>query len=346
MHDQAINKSIKKFLNENSNGLILCEGIDDGFFGTIDGISKEYSKQSIELPCSENASVGMTIGASMYGMLPILCFQRVEFAFLAMEQLINNTGKLIYLSNNTKKTPALIRLVIGRGWGQGPSHSESMEAMFNQIPNINLFMPVFPEDSEFIINNFSRWNNLTISLEHRWIHKQERSYKVVRSSENYIIKQGDDITIVCTSYNVIVCLKAAELLEKYGLRVEIVNLFNLKDTANESILKSFRKTKRIIFIELGRKTGGISMCILSSLVMDGEDINKENCRIMGQKTDYSPSSFRLTNEHYINVRDIVNETLDILRVSTQTKEALQNELHMIESNEVNDQPPSSIVGPF
>ena len=154
IHAEHLNVLSDRFLHKYANGLLLCEGIEDGLFGTIVGLSTKYPEQSIELPCSENASVGMALGAACYGSLPILCFQRVEFALLAIEQLVNNTSKISYLSNGSRVNPALFRFIIGRGWGQGPSHSQSLEGLFLQIPEINLFLPVFPEDSKFVFEYF------------------------------------------------------------------------------------------------------------------------------------------------------------------------------------------------
>ena len=161
--------NINEFLNESKKNLLFCEGIKDGFYETIPKINEKNSNQCFELPCSENASIGMALGASTYGLNTILCFQRVEFALLALEQIANNSSKISYLTDQKRKNPALFRFVIGRGWGQGPSHSQSFETMFAQIPNINVVMPVFPEDTKFIFESFRSLESPTISLEHRWV---------------------------------------------------------------------------------------------------------------------------------------------------------------------------------
>ena len=103
--------------------------------------------QCYELPCAENASVGMAMSSSTYGLTTILCFQRVEFALLAIEQFVNYSAKNNYLAGGKRPNPCLFRMVIGRGWGQGPSHSQSLETIFAQIPNLNVFLPTFPRDT-------------------------------------------------------------------------------------------------------------------------------------------------------------------------------------------------------
>ena len=169
-HAQLIRKSTEEFLKSDNSNILLCEGIDDNFYSTIDGLSISYPEQSYEIPCSENSMVGMSLSASSYEVTTMVCLQRVEFALLAIEQLVNNSAKNCFLTNNQRKNPCLFRFVIGRGWGQGPSHSQSFETLFAQIPDITVFMPVFPNDSKLIFSNFTSFNHPCISLEHRWTH--------------------------------------------------------------------------------------------------------------------------------------------------------------------------------
>ena len=177
LHSEFIKNQIEEFLNSSEKNLLFCEGIEDTFYGTLPPINENYKSQCYELPCSENASVGMVLGAASYGLMPIICFQRVEFALLAFEQIVNNSSKISYLSNNKRTNPSLFRLVIGRGWGQGPSHSQSLETIFAQVPSLNVVLPVFPEDSKLIFETFSKQISPTISLEHRWVHFNKNSDK-------------------------------------------------------------------------------------------------------------------------------------------------------------------------
>ena len=202
-HSEFIKYLTEEFLNVSNKNLLFCEGIKDSFYGTLPDISEKYVSQCFELPCSENASVGMVLGAASYGLNPIICFQRVEFALLALEQLVNNSSKISFLTSNERINPALFRLVIGRGWGQGPSHSQSLETIFAQIPYLNVVLPVFPEDSRLIFETFSKRKSPTICLEHRWIHFNKNSEIQPTSFEPYVIKPGNDLTIVSCGYDVV-----------------------------------------------------------------------------------------------------------------------------------------------
>ena len=124
MHSHHINSLTRNYLSTHRQSLLLCEGIDDGFFGTIAGIPSKFHHQCIELPCSENTTVGIALSASLFGCYPILCFQRVEFVLLALEQLFNNASTVRYLSRDELSFPVVFRFVIGRGWGHGPGPSQ------------------------------------------------------------------------------------------------------------------------------------------------------------------------------------------------------------------------------
>mgnify|MGYP006275709175 CR=1 FL=1 len=345
-HGEELRTITDTFLEQNPNGLLLCEGIDDGLFGTIDGLSSKYPLQCIELPCSENASVGMALGAACYGLLPILCYQRVEFALLALEQLFNNTTKISYLSSGSRSNPALFRFIIGRGWGQGPSHSQSLEGLFQQIPEINLFMPVFPEDSHFIIKYFPSQLAPTISLEHRWVHYAERSGISVRKAAPYVIKSGKDLTIIASSYNVLLALRVADCAKDIGIEIEVVNLLTIQFNAElTAVIDSIQKTGRVIFLELAHAWNGISNQYVSKLYQLGLTLDAPPI-IIGCKQSFSPSSFRLAGQYYLNCMDVGSAIAQTLGLNKDERSRLMNLCESVDKKSPCDQPSPSFKGPF
>ena len=171
IHSEFIRLLTKEFLNSSKKNLLFCEGIRDGFYGTLPEISKEYESQCYELPCSENAAMGMVLGAASYGLNPIMCLQRVEFALLALEQLVNNPSKISFLTNNKRSNPALLRLVIGRGWGQGPTHSQNLHSLFGHIPGLKVVSPSTPSDAKGLLVSSLKAKTPVIFFEHRWLHE-------------------------------------------------------------------------------------------------------------------------------------------------------------------------------
>ena len=141
-------------MKKDKNVILFGEGIDDGvaMFKTTKGLTQIFGKKRVfEMPLSENLFVGARIGASMLGDKVIINLQRVEFALLALEQIINNAAKTFYASNGKHNVPIVIRLVVGRGWGQGPAHGQSLETLFSSIPGLKVFMPCFPEETKNLL---------------------------------------------------------------------------------------------------------------------------------------------------------------------------------------------------
>lgn len=344
-HQLFILESIRNFLKLNKNGLILCEGVDDGFYGTLTNISRDFADQCIELPCSENASVGMALGAAPYGILPIVCFQRVEFALLALEQLFNNGSKVSFLTAGKRKTPSLFRLVIGRGWGQGPSHSQSLEGVFAQLPKTEVFLPVFPEDTKYIVDTFSESDGPTITLEHRWIHYSTFSNVEVKSSSPYVVREGTDITLLANSYNVLLCLRLADILNEFGINVEVINAFCINSTDFEPIISSVSKTRRIVTVDLGSSLINYGKSAIAECAMRGISF-KSRPAAMGVKADFAFSSSIYARNYFLFIEDIALVVLSTLSVSEETKAKVLKAIEDANSPEHLDKPSKLFNGPF
>lgn len=345
IHFEYIKQLTEEFLNSSKTNLLFCEGIKDGFYQTIPQITKEFESQCFELPCSENASVGMILGAACYGLSPIICFQRVEFALLAVEQLVNNSSKISFLTDNKRKNPSLFRFVIGRGWGQGPSHSQSLETIFAQIPDLNVVIPVFPEDSKLIFETFSNKSTPTICLEHRWIHFNKESNVKPKELAPYVIKKGNDLTIVACAYDVVQSLIVAKILEKYQISVEVINFFCLTPFSYENIYRSIKKTKNIITIDINQSFYGGSSELIAQLYCLGLDLNNSPVRL-GAKSSFSPSSRHLIENYYIDISDITLAILNTLKIQPNLKEKIMNEVEVLKNQRPNDIPNSDFAGPF
>lgn len=344
-HGSCIRLLTQKALQRSKDCLLFCEGVGDGFFGTIEGLSEEYPEQCIELPCSENASVGMVLGAAMYDLSPILCFQRVEFALLALEQLVNNTSKINYLSLGRRTNPCLFRFIVGRGWGQGPSHSQSLEVVFAQIPGIDVFMPAFPEDSRYIFNTFQERESATISLEHRWIHGANSSNIEVKGREPYIVKSGSMLTICASSYSLLMGLRVAELAADLGISIEVINQHCLTETDISAIQASCAKTGRLLVIENGNPRMGMGMVLVGRLVESGITFDVPP-KVIGTKSMFSPSSFRLSDEYYLSHRDIAEAASSLCIDQDSVSRELLSECSLIDSMGAPDQPTKGEIGPF
>jgi pyruvate/2-oxoglutarate/acetoin dehydrogenase E1 component len=264
---QAINEALAIMGERDKNILLMGQGIDDkgAFYGTTAGLRPIYGDRLIETPVSENAMVGVAVGLSISGKRPVIQFHRVEFALLAMEQIINNAAKMHYISNGQHKCPLVIRMIVGRGWGQGPEHSQSLEAMFAYIPGLRVLMPTFPEDYKGMLIAAIEDDNPVVIIEHRWTHYVKGhvpdGYYKSDITKPKRLQEGEYCTIVATSYSSLGWLKEGNT-EVFDLRV-------LRPLNIDEIRESVRKTKRLVFYDTGYKTGGIGAEIVAQLIEEG-----------------------------------------------------------------------------
>lgn len=133
----AIREGLTECFARDDRTFLFAQGVADpsSMWGTLKGIGNRFGEDRvIEMPVAENGAVGIAVGAALNGQRPVISFHRAEFALLALEQIVNNAAKSHYISNGQHKVPLVIRMVIGRGWGQGPEHSQSLEPLFAYFP--------------------------------------------------------------------------------------------------------------------------------------------------------------------------------------------------------------------
>jgi pyruvate dehydrogenase E1 component beta subunit len=264
---QAINEALAIVGERDKRVLLMGQGIDDkgAFYGTTEGLSHIYGDRLIETPVSENAMVGVAVGLAISGKRPVIQFHRVEFALLAMEQIINNAAKMHYISNGQHKCPLVIRMIVGRGWGQGPCHSQSLEAMFAYIPGLKVLMPTFPADYKGMLISAIEDDNPVVIIEHRWTHYvkgnvPEGYYKIDINWPTQL-REGKYQTIVASSYSVLSQMNVEDS-DVFDLRVmRPLKLFG--------IIESVRKTGHLIIYDTGYKTLGIGAEIIAQCVEEG-----------------------------------------------------------------------------
>jgi len=270
---EAIRDGLAEAGKANRDVLLFAEGLADpsSVYGTTRDLAQIYEpSRMIEMPISENGLCGVAIGAAIMGKRPVISFHRVEFALLAIEQIFNNAAKTHYISNGQHKVPLVIRAIIGRGWGQGPEHSQSLEALFSYIPGLKVIMPTFPNDAKGMIISAIEDDNPVIVLEHRWCHYIKGAVQEGYFKSDLIhpgkIRSGTDFTVVASSFMTVEALQACELLQMYGVCVDLFDLRVLRPLNLERVKESVNITGRLMTIDTGYKTLGLGSEIVSEIV--------------------------------------------------------------------------------
>ena len=164
---QAINKALTEEMSRNKKLICFGLGVNDSlnFFGTTKGLEKKFGpKRVFETPTSENAMTGIGVGMSLNNNPCVMMHQRLDFFLLAMDQLVNSAAKWHFMFGGKKSVPITIRLVVGKGWGQGPTHSQSLQSWFSHIPGLKVVMPSFPGDAYNLLKTSIRDPNPVIFI--------------------------------------------------------------------------------------------------------------------------------------------------------------------------------------
>lgn len=315
---QALHEALDICLARDRRVYLMGLGVADpkGVFGTTLGLVEKYGTERVlETPVSENAMTGIAIGSSLLGERPVLMHQRVEFALLSFDQIVNNAAKWHYMYGGQASVPMVIRLVIGRGWGQGAQHSQSLENVFAHIPGLKVVMPATVHDAKGMLIAAIEDDNPIIFLEHRWLHYTKgpvpEGHYAVPLGRPRIACEGRDVTIVATSYMVVESLLAAEVLRAVGCSAEVIDVRTLRPLDIAPIVESVAKTGRLITVDVGWRICGFGAEVVASIVERCMDGLKAPPVRLGMADHPSPSSPGLIPGFYPRAEDIVERVAEM-----------------------------------
>lgn len=337
---------------EDETVYLMGLGVPDpkGIFGTTSGLEKKYGqKRVLDMPTSENAMTGIAIGSAIVGMRPIMTHQRVDFFLLALDQLINNAAKWHFMFGGKMNVPLVIRLIVGRGWGQGPQHSQTLHSLFAHIPGLKVVAPSNPYDAKGLLVSAIEDDNPVVYLEHRWLHGihgevPDNLYKVPMGKAK-VVTEGTDLTIVASSHMTLEGFKAIEHLKKEGISAELIDIRSFKPLDGETILNSLKKTGKILVLDDDWKTCGFASEILALVSEQGfHDLKAPPARLT-YPDRLSPTSWALANHYYPTDLDIVISALKLLDKPVKAKEFLQKLIASKIQGPL-DVPDRSFTGPF
>ena len=267
---QALHEALDLSLARDPSVYVMGLGVPDpkGIFGTTAGLQQKHgARRVLDMPTSENGMTGVALGSALAGMRPVMTHQRIDFALLAIEQIVNQAAKWHYMFGGKAKVPLVIRLIIGRGWGQGPQHSQSLQAWFAHVPGLQVVMPATPYDAKGLLMSAIAGDNPVIFLEHRWLYGisgpvPEGDYRVP-IGEARVARPGKDLTFVAVSYMTLEALRAAERLAAAGIAAEVIDVRSLRPLDVPRIVESVAKTGRLVVADTGWTFAGFSAEIVA-----------------------------------------------------------------------------------
>ena len=271
-YKEAIAEAHVISLERDPGVFIMGPGIADitGIFGTTKPAAERFGPTRVfDTPTSENTLTGLGVGAAVVGMHPVLVHARNDFILLTLDQIINQASKWSYMSGGAYRVPFLIRAIIGKGWGQGSQHSQSLQSIFMHFPGLQVIMPVTPYDAKGMILAAMESDCPTICLEHRWLYDREGSvpegYYITPIGKGHIVREGSDVSIIAISQMVLEAETAAVELAKEGINAEVIDLRSLRPLDISLIINSVKKTKRLVVCDTSWKMAGASAEVLATV---------------------------------------------------------------------------------
>jgi pyruvate dehydrogenase E1 component beta subunit len=264
-------------------------GVFQGAFKVTEGLLDEFGEKRVrDTPISENSIVGAGVGAAMAGLRPVVELMTVNFALLALDQIINHAASIPYMFNGQARVPLVVRMPGGGGHQLGPTHSHSFEAMFLQIPGLLVACPSTPADGKGLLKASIRDDNPVIFIEHETLYGArgevpEDEDRVQRFGEAAIRREGTDVTIVAVLKMVQVAEKAAKVLaNEHGVEAEVIDPRTLRPLDLDTIVASVAKTNRCVVVEEGWPHGGVG-ANLAALVQEQafDDLDAPIQRVTG-----------------------------------------------------------------
>ena len=319
----ALKKAMHHSMNLNKKSVAIGQGIDDPkkIFGTTDKILEKFGKlRSIDTPISEEGITGVCLGMSLNKIYPIQTHIRSDFLLLASNQIINLIAKYKYMFGGLYTVPMLIRVVVGRSWGQGAQHSQSLQSLYSHIPGLKVIMP---SSSQTILDSYpkivSSFSGPVISFEHRLLYDLEFKIKEKKMDfdpfSSILVKRGSDLTIIATSIMVLEAKRASDFVKKfYNINCEIIDLHCTSDIDKQNILKSVKKTKKLLVADTGWSNYGV--CAEINRIINESCISwlEKPVKSLSMKFTSCPTSKSLEELFYPNQIDFVKNILELLNV--------------------------------
>jgi len=271
----AIREAIEQEMERDERVILLGEDIAEygGAFKLTEGIARRFGTERVRnTPISEGGFVGVSVGAALTGLRPVVEIMFMDFITLAMDQIANHAAKFRYQFGEQAKVPMVLRTPAGAGRGYGPTHSQSLEKWLVATPGLVVAAPATPVDAKGMLKSAIRCDDPVMFIESKILYGRrgdvpEGDY-TVPLGEARIAREGADVTIVAYSRMTEEALKAAQALAEHDIEAAVIDLRTLAPLDIETVTASVEGTGRVVVVEEGNQTGGIAGEIVARIVED------------------------------------------------------------------------------
>ncbi len=252
---EAVNLALTREMERDSTVFVFGLDVPDHkrIFGSTRGLLEQFGEdRCFGTPLAEDAMTGVALGAAISGLRPVHVHIRADFMLLGINQIANMVSNLRYMSAGRLKIPLVIRAIIGRGWGQSAQHSKSLHSVFAHFPGLKVVLPTTPQDAYSLLRSSIRDDNPVIFMEHRWLYDVEgelNEEEKIPLGSSVIRRTGDALTVLATSWMNIEALKAADILAKRGVELEVLDVRTVTPLDEGLIASSVMKTRHCLVVD-------------------------------------------------------------------------------------------------
>ena len=319
MYRDALRRALDEEMRRDPLVFLMGETIAErgGSYKVTEGLLAAYGpRRVVDTPIAEASFTGMGVGAALVGCRPVVEILFVDFALLAMDQIVNQAAKFAFISGGQAKVPLVVRTQGGAGNGLAAQHSQSLEALFYHIPGLKVVMPSTPRDACGLLKSAIRDDHPIMFIEHKLLYMTQGPVPdeeyVIPLGQAEVKRTGTDVTLVTWSLMTLKCLEAAAALAGEGVSVEVVDLRTLTPLDTDTILRSARKTGRVAVVHEAVKRGGVGGDIAAMLMEEAyDDLDGPVLRIAGRNTPI-PYNLNIEKACVPSVEDIVAGVLNLM----------------------------------
>ncbi len=269
----ALKEALKEELERDERVFIMGEDVADPFGGSYKvtlGLSSIFgTERVVQTPISELGFTGAAVGAAITGMRPVIEFMYIDFTPMAMDAIVNQAAKIRYMSGGQVNVPLVIRTQGGLGRSSAAQHAQSLEAWFLHVPGLLVAMPSTPYDAKGLLKTAIRMDDPVMFIEQKLLYNMtgpvpEEEYTLPFGVAD-VKREGTDCTVVATSMAVVKALRAADLLQKEGISIEVIDPRTLFPLDIDTIIQSVKKTSRLVVTHEAIERGGFAAEVVAQI---------------------------------------------------------------------------------
>jgi len=317
---EAISQALWEEMERDPKVFIMGEevGVWGGTYAVTKGFYDHFGGDRVrDTPISEAAIIGAAIGASLTGTRPVAELMTINFAFAAMDHIVNQAAKLHYMFGGQFVLPLVIRTPSGGGRQLGATHSQTPDAIFAHFPGLKVVAPGTPADAKGLLKAAIRCNDPVMFIEHATLYQMRGEVPdgdyTVPIGKSTVQRAGKDVTIVTYSKMLDVSMKAAEQLSKdAGIEAEIVDLHSLRSLDMEPVLESFKKTNRAVIVEEGWQSYGVGAEVQSRIYEQAFDYADAPIKRVAQEEVPLPYNRTLEQMALPQMSDVISAVKEVL----------------------------------